>query len=77
MLPSGRAVAQANIWGAEQALALAALSPNAAKFLSVNMPIIFNLQDREGRSGKSPSFRVGMKAEPFALVSDSDNYLDL
>ena len=25
----------------------------------------FNLQDRKGRGGKSPSFRVGMKAESF------------
>lgn len=26
----------------------------------------FNSRDCEGRSGKAPPFRVGMKAEPFA-----------
>ena len=31
--------------------------------------------DRKGRSGKSPSFRVGMKAESFPHFLLTDNYL--
>jgi hypothetical protein len=30
---------------------------------------VYNLQDCQGRNGKSPSFRVGIKVESFALVS--------
>jgi hypothetical protein len=32
-------------------------------------PLLFTSQDCEGQSGKAPPFRVGMKAELFALGS--------
>jgi len=39
--------------------------------------LTFISRDCEGQSGKTPSFTVGMKAEPFALISKNINLIKL